>query len=938
MLKKIFMMLLAIIMTAFITLTTTGCEFDFNTAPDSSLGDESPDGKDEGTGGTHTHSWIEATCTEQNRCSECGLAYGMPLGHSGGTATCKVKAVCTVCGDSYGELAKHNFVQGACSVCGTAENEDDGGDGTTEIPDFMPISEFIKLANSLEVGERSGIKYTIRGTVLSVSNTTYGNMTVSDGTGSILIWGTWNNDGTVIYDSLSEKPETGDTVELHGVAYHFNENTIEMENAWLMSLTKPEDDNDNDNGNTGDTVPSHDYTDFTSDEKALFEEYFGFVIPFIPTDLYDIEDWSSDTEYLLCYYTLGNTEAEFNTYRNSFNSFTYVGMNSTNGISYYIYKKGNVKVELCYYLDVDNYTNVEVYVTLDISSGGSSGDSGNTGSGTPTTDSELVDAAWALPIGGSLGEQTLTGVISKLEAYSSQYNNRTLTIVVDGKTDKPIVAYRLKGDGIANLEVGDTIKITGELMNYRNSDGTGLVEFHSGCTFVLVSSGSGGDSGSGSGTVGGNNLPAGTNGVYDVDFTDATNVKDVTDQGYYIDGCPTVGSPGVLVIPVDFSDRQASSLGYKTSVIANAFGKNGVTDYYSVYDYYYISSYGQLTPNITVLDYWFRPQYASTYYERQTTEIDGYETEIGDQMIIDEALAYLEPIMDLSQFDSDGNGIIDAVVIINTLEIDADTNFHWAYRYWNYYTDDDGYYYEYDGVSANDYLWASYLFMHEDDNGNYTDTDALNTYTYIHEFGHILGVDDYYDTTDENHPMGGYDIMDGMIGDHNAYSKFNLGWVTASRLVTTDTSVTLSLKDFSKNGDAIIIANNWDTELGAYQEYYIVVYYKATGLNGTVNGVDYGYFARDGIVVYHVNAELYSEVIDGVTYYDVYNNNSTPDGEYGTEDNLIEFVQSGSGNYTYAIGDTLPSVKDDNGTRLGYTFRVDALGAEEATLTFSKIN
>ncbi len=454
--------------------------------------------------------------------------------------------------------------------------------------------------------------------------------------------------------------------------------------------------------------------------------------------------------------------------------------------------------------------------------------------------------------------------------------------------------------------------------------------------------GGSGDSGNtGGGETGGDgnvgNLPEGTDGVYDVDFTDATNVKDVTDQGYYLDGCPTTGSPAVLVIPVEFNDVKAASKGYTTDAIVNAFKKGGVTDYYSVYDYYYISSYGKLTLDVTVLDYWFCPQYDSDYYYSATMDYYGDETDIGDQLVIDEALAYLAGIMDLSIFDSDNNGIIDSIVIVNTLDINSDENFYWAYRYWNIYTDDEGYYYEYDGVSANDYLWAPYQFLHEtydaDGNVDYTDTDAMNTYTFIHEFGHVLGADDYYDTSYIEAPLDGCDIMDSMTGDHNAYTKFNYGWLTTSRLVVADGSITLTLEDFSKNGDTIIIANNWDPTLGAYQEYYIVVYYTNNGLNA---GDENGYFVRDGVVVYHVNAELYTEEIDGEVYYDVYNNNTSPDDQYGTEDNLIEFVKSAEGNFTYVAGDTTPTIIDDNGNELIYSFTVDSLTDTHATITFTK--
>ena len=390
----------------------------------------------------------------------------------------------------------------------------------------------------------------------------------------------------------------------------------------------------------------------------------------------------------------------------------------------------------------------------------------------------------------------------------------------------------------------------------------------------------------------------------------------------------------MLVIPVQFTDVTAASKGYSTEILANALGQNGQTDYYSLYDYYYISSYGKLALDITVLDFWFTPKNNSSYYYNATYDYYGSEIAIGDQLVLDEALAYLATIYDLSDYDSDNNSIIDSVILVNTLEI-GEEDFYWAYRYWNLYTDDDGYYYEYDGVSANDYVWLSYQFLYEtyDASGEVTyDSSVRNTYTFIHEFAHVLGVDDYYDTSSAgNHPLEDQDIMDSMTGDHNAYTKFNLGWITTSRLVVTTSKVTLTLEEFAKSGDTIIIANNWDESLGAYQEYYVLVYYKNTGLNGG----DAGYFARDGVLVYHVNASLYSEVYDDETYYDVYNNNTDPSDQYGTVDNLIEFVKSANDTFTYVAGDTLPSVTDDQGNTLGYTFTVDSVSDEYVTISFT---
>ena len=735
-----------------------------------------------------------------------------------------------------------------------------------------------------------------------------------------------------------------------------------------------------DNGGNGGSDPEtdHEYNDFNDTEKETFVELLGTSrIPFIPNDDYNFEVYefeydSGEIEIGVNFYTYGNTEEEYENYRKELTQYQLVDSYEDDyGDTWYSYEANNGShyIDLCYYETEDGYV-VDVYIYVlyedgDVDNGGNNGNGDNGGNSGSTDGDHLYNSFTSSE--KSLFNSVVGAVIPFLpnddyyvEEYSYDYGDEYeigINFYTFGNTEAEFNAYRALFSnyefyGTEEDEYGDTWYYydapDGSYcvdMVYYYYDGAYVVDVY---VYYLSDSNEGGGNDDGNGgsssdseydimTNEGAGLPTGTNGIFNVNFNDAEYVKNVTDQGYYLDGCPTTGSPAVLVIPVEFKDATAASKGYSTSVLAEAFGKGGETDYYSVYDYYLISSYGQLDLDITVLDYWFRPENNSTYYYNATYEYYGDDVAIGDQLVLDEALAYLEGKMDLSKFDSDNNGIIDAVVLINTLDI-GEEDFYWAYRYWNIYTDDEGYYYEYDGVSANDYLWASYQFLYEsydeEGNVNYDDTSVVNTYTFIHEFAHILGLDDYYDTAYVTEPLEGCDMMDAMLGDHNAFSKFNLGWITTSRLVTTTSSVTLTLEDFSKNGDTIIIANNWDEKLGAYQEYYIVVYYTNNGLNAHESA---GFFSRDGIVVYHVNASLYSEEYEGETYYDIYNTNtdvSDPYG-YGTEDNLIEFVKSGNDTFTYVVGDTLPSVTDDNGNKLGYTFTVDALTSTSATITFT---
>ena len=102
----------------------------------------------------------------------------------------------------------------------------------------------------------------------------------------------------------------------------------------------------------------------------------------------------------------------------------------------------------------------------------------------PETPEEIIEALYALDAGGSLkGTYELRGKIRSIDTeYSAEYKNVTVSIVVDGFADKPVVCYRLEGSGADKLAVGDTITVSGTLKNY---DGTR--EFTQGCKLVSYS-------------------------------------------------------------------------------------------------------------------------------------------------------------------------------------------------------------------------------------------------------------------------------------------------------------------------------------------------------------------------------------------------------------------------------------------------------------------
>ena len=97
------------------------------------------------------------------------------------------------------------------------------------------------------------------------------------------------------------------------------------------------------------------------------------------------------------------------------------------------------------------------------------------------TYAELVDLAYTVADGTTLEDSyRLYGTVTSIDTeWSEDYQNITVTIAVAGCEDKPIMCYRLKGEGAKDLKVGDAITVEGYFTNYK-----GTIEFNSGCELV----------------------------------------------------------------------------------------------------------------------------------------------------------------------------------------------------------------------------------------------------------------------------------------------------------------------------------------------------------------------------------------------------------------------------------------------------------------------
>ena len=116
------------------------------------------------------------------------------------------------------------------------------GDDSVVPPEDLPWEEqydIITIAQALELcGEEGNLtteRYYLAGTIVSIDNANYGQMTIQDATGTISVYGTYSSDGAINYSQMAEKPYKGDKVLLHCTLQN-HKGTKEVKNARLIDF------------------------------------------------------------------------------------------------------------------------------------------------------------------------------------------------------------------------------------------------------------------------------------------------------------------------------------------------------------------------------------------------------------------------------------------------------------------------------------------------------------------------------------------------------------------------------------------------------------------------------------------------------------------------------------------------------------------------------
>jgi len=212
------------------------------------------------------------------------------------------------------------------------------------------------------------------------------------------------------------------------------------------------------------------------------------------------------------------------------------------------------------------------------------------------------------------------------------------------------------------------------------------------------------------------------------------------------------GTFNILAILIQFSDKpaQATATSFDTLLFTNQQG--------SLRHFYNAVSYGHfdvVTVNLPSQVGWATAPQTYAYYCNNANGTGLYPN--NSQRLCEDVVNLIDPLVDFSDYDNDNDGVVDGILLIHTgpgAEMTGLNTDIWSHQWVvNAYT-------VLDGVRISSYsIQPEYWF----------DPGDMTCGVYCHEFGHILGLPDLYDTT----PSSGADSYGIGLWSLMAYGSWN---------------------------------------------------------------------------------------------------------------------------------------------------------------------
>lgn len=326
-----------------------------------------------------------------------------------------------------------------------------------------------------------------------------------------------------------------------------------------------------------------------------------------------------------------------------------------------------------------------------------------------------------------------------------------------------------------------------------------------------------------------------TNNLRRASKAPAINLAPTAQKSY-----PLTGSPKSLVILVNFSENRFTvsnpQSAFTNLLNLDNYSANGGTG--SARDYFRSASNGVFSPQFDVVGPYTLPQTMAFYGANDANGNDKNP----QQMVVDACRLAFNAGINFSQYDTDNNGNIDNVFIYyagNNEAEHASANTIWPHR-WSLSSAgisvSDR---TFDGKIVNDYACTSELRAAAGSN-------MCGIGTFCHEFGHVLGLPDYYATNGAtHHTLSYWNIMDAgaYLNDGNtpptysAYDRFYLDWLKPTELKSAQN---VTLQSLTSSNTAYIITLNGNHNLVGSspnpQEFFTLENRQKTGWDAYLPG------------------------------------------------------------------------------------------------------
>ena len=304
---------------------------------------------------------------------------------------------------------------------------------------------------------------------------------------------------------------------------------------------------------------------------------------------------------------------------------------------------------------------------------------------------------------------------------------------------------------------------------------------------------------------------------------------------------PSTGSPKVVVILAQFPDMKFT-MDDPATYFSNLLNQKGFSEYGatgSAADYFSAASNGQFSPQFDV----YGPVTVSKSYSYYGAPTSSGGNDSYPHIMVVHAMNELDATVDFSQYDTDGDGNIDNVYVFYAGYGEnyggVDENCIWPHSW--YVKSGGSVYKKYDGVYVDRYACSNeYMY-------GYNKPEGIGTF--VHEFGHVVGLPDLYDTVygeASNLTPGIYDVMD--TGSYNndgrtppTYSIFERNAASWAEIeeITADDASSLTLEPIVTSNKGYMIRT------GASNEFFLLENRQHTSWDQYIPG--------HGMLIWHVD-------------------------------------------------------------------------------------